>query len=99
MRHTHRADGDERLAGPREAIPVVKLEVRAAMALGTPPVETMEYAAGSVVTCRVANARQDDSGIRRTCTGWLGTGSVPFVGDDSEVSFTILTKMMAPVIF
>ncbi|MBU1910511.1 MAG: hypothetical protein KJ726_10730, partial [Verrucomicrobia bacterium] len=58
----------------------------------TPPYGTITLAAGTPV-----NAEAPDElygGTWRTCTGWVGTGSVPAIGGTNRVSFVIETNSL-----
>ena len=53
-----------------------------------PAVGTHFLLDGNMVTVSVA-APEPTNGIRRICTGWTGTGSIPETGTETNVTFTI----------
>jgi rhamnogalacturonyl hydrolase YesR len=65
-----------------------KLTVSSAHDNPVPAVGDSVYNDGQSVTCSVTSAVIEGNTIW-TCTGWMGTGSVPFSGEGSSVTFTI----------
>ena len=63
---------------------------------GTPPVGTHNYASGTELMCSVTGSPvtvSDAYGMgRHVCTGWVGAGSVPASGIDTNLTFTITEK-------
>jgi hypothetical protein len=54
----------------------------------SPAYGTHAGASGSVVRATAAPVFAVSNGVRRTCLGWTGTGSVPATGTTHEVEFT-----------
>ncbi len=68
--------------------PEVALAVASAFGTATPDAGTQTFVYGDEVVASV-DSPELENGTRRVCTGWTGTGSVPAVGAESSVSFTI----------
>jgi hypothetical protein len=54
----------------------------------SPAVGDHFYDDGSSVTCNIVSPVVE-AGVSYTCTGWVGTGSVPSIGSDTSTTFTI----------
>ena len=68
--------------------PFVALDVLSAFGTSEPSTGSHSLAYGNRVDASVV-APADADGVRRTCTGWSGTGSVPASGTASAVSFVV----------
>lgn len=68
--------------------PDVSLQVSSAFGTPDPAAGTHALRYGDTVAAGVAEPTPAD-GVRRVCTGWTGTGSVPVSGAAPEVSFAV----------
>ena len=67
----------------------VPLQISSAYGSPEPAVGLHGFQPGASVTATVPSPVEEIPGVRRTVTGWTGTGSVPAAGTTGQVSFTI----------
>ncbi|MBQ3810286.1 MAG: leucine-rich repeat domain-containing protein [Kiritimatiellae bacterium] len=88
-RGTGDATGDDAAAVRNVAwSPETVLSVTSAYGTSVPAAGSHSLRFGDAVSASVA-APEDAGGVRRVCTGWTGTGSVPEIGTGTNLAFTI----------
>lgn len=65
----------------------VKLDISTAYGTST-PMDRTEWSWGDAIAASVAEP-EPSNGVRRVCTGWAGTGSVPAGGTAATIAFSI----------